>query len=497
MIGLTIDQMAGEFSVEVPHSSSHQLFYVQDGQCLQVSPRIAALYDSPPELDWRAVYSLFQFGAIVPPWSTYRGIRRFVPGQTTQISCPGFAISRTSTEVVCNSDSNPPGADLDSRVLDLLDRELQCHHQDGSAVVMFSGGIDSGLVAARLAAAGQRNTHLVHHSFAPKGRQTARAERMAKELGLTIEVVPDDPLFLDRLLNREITIFPQPFSDSCVGPSVQLIVHILANHSDRATIFTGEGGDSGFGIYRRIRACHRVFDLPAPLRGIAGLGHRGGLLTARLGRLGDMLLGVRRIAGSGAPSLAAISMNALSGIAFQSDTPIVQEVENEILGWVRDVVPTDQSVGDIWLSQMHFAAGRVVQKYSPFAVARGKVITHPFLQPSFSHFAIGDDAAPLRKDAPKAVLKRLLGHHVSPELIRTSPWGPPLDRYFRLPPVRDAMCDEVLDPNGALAPFLRLPVVSRFVEATLRGQPLPLRRRGIEPENVSVLRIVSRIGLVP
>ena len=67
-------------------------------------------------------------------------------------------------------------------------------------MLFFSGGVDSGLLAARLARLGRTDVTLAAYSFSPRDSETRLATAMADHLGFSCLTVAHDPRSLEQVL---------------------------------------------------------------------------------------------------------------------------------------------------------------------------------------------------------------------------------------------------------------------------------------------------------
>ena len=151
--------------MEIPPADTVGRFFNVEGQ---IADRPADLADAQSRPDQAAIYSVLQYGAIVPPLTPWEGIERFMPGyryQGTTVKEPVSLLEQSRHERLSLEE-------LSSKFERILDRVLNEAISDGSApAVLFSGGVDSGLIAARLAKLGHSNTLLFNYSFSDDDRE--------------------------------------------------------------------------------------------------------------------------------------------------------------------------------------------------------------------------------------------------------------------------------------------------------------------------------------
>ncbi|MGK9235816.1 hypothetical protein KXS07_29150 [Inquilinus limosus] len=181
--------------VSVPLAATDQLYYRTEDDFVRTSDDLRALYAPGDELDETAVYSYLQFGAVVPPLSPWKAIRRFIPGTTTTVSISGALTIREQSALKPSPRVSPsPKIDQQvSTVISALDRVLLETCAGRPVTILFSGGVDSGLLAARASAVGLKDVTLVNYSFGPNDPESMLAEQMARHLGLRFVRVEEAP----------------------------------------------------------------------------------------------------------------------------------------------------------------------------------------------------------------------------------------------------------------------------------------------------------------
>ena len=94
-----------------------------------------------------AITSVLQFGAVVPPMSPWKGVRRFVPGYQYDGTKPTGAIQIASVGGDVDVPTDPSSVNLSTAIEDAVDRALVEAIGDGpQPVLLFSGGVDSGFL---------------------------------------------------------------------------------------------------------------------------------------------------------------------------------------------------------------------------------------------------------------------------------------------------------------------------------------------------------------
>ena len=69
--------------MELPSTTADQIYYRVDTDAIDVTDDLRRLVRPTDAIDERAVYSLLQFGAAIPPLSPWKPISRAVPGRIT------------------------------------------------------------------------------------------------------------------------------------------------------------------------------------------------------------------------------------------------------------------------------------------------------------------------------------------------------------------------------------------------------------------------------
>jgi hypothetical protein len=366
--------------VEVPFPAVDLLYWRAYSDRIEISADFRELCKGSLRPDSAGILSMLIHGAPIPPLTLYREIRTFLPGCLTEIHLKTLSTARTS--LVAWSPAAVEEADLgrtdrNAIVGQALESTIAERVGSASPVVLFSGGIDSTIMAAALKRCGYRDTTLVHLSFGEDHPDTIAAREVAQHLGLPFEVVFDDPGASDQVMNSVVDLYRQPFADHSSPPSHALAAKVARDHAGRP-VLDGTGADGAFGLVNRSLRFRRLYRLPA-------LAHTAADWTYRLGKLwrNDTFLEracrvLRRPAV--VPKLnGAIAQNTLLGVAVRP-TAEIAEVWESLETWIETIRPPDDPVSRIPLADLGvLCAGVFAHKnYSHFTDAGSSVI-YPFL----------------------------------------------------------------------------------------------------------------------
>ncbi len=354
-------------------------------------------------VDASAVFSVLKFGAIVPPLSPWEGVARFVPGYRYQGTTPVGPVT-LGKRPDCERLPVERQADLLEGIVDAYLRE---HVRESDPVLLFSGGVDSGFLASRLAATGYRDALLAHYSFGDDDQESRLAEQMARTLGLRFVRVSGRAA-VTACLEAPGKVYPLPFGDYSTAPTTDLALSVLELlDGRRRTIIDGTGADGAFGMIAKVAAWERVFSTPRLVRRAAAAAY-GQFLWARSGRLESLGRVLRRAADLSFVA-AVVAQNPLAGIFYRCDRrPAVDALlVSWIEGWAGNSPASRVVAADLALT----CANVFAQKAFPLYEAAGHRVLFPFLTDDIVSLAVGE-AASWDTSEPKACLKASLARHV-------------------------------------------------------------------------------------
>lgn len=284
--------------------------------------------------------------------------------------------------------------------------------------VFLSGGIDSSAITACLPHA---RTFTIGFSE-DRYDESAAAAQVAQRFGCVHESVIVSPREAMDAIPSLASVYSEPFADSSQIPS--LLVAKLAAKSVRV-VLAGEGGDELFAGYPRYRQLLRILATPRSFRRIAAS------VMGRV-RAGEKLQILGEIS-------TAHDLASMYGALMGGDHPIPLAGDPALWMSIHDLE--------------NYLPDDLLVKTDRATMSFGLEARAPFLDPRIVEFAL---SLPPELRQGKAVLRRLLGRKLPPQLLNRPKQG------FRLPiaewlrgPLRDWAEDLVPGIVATLPPGTR------------------------------------------
>lgn len=394
---------------EIQPCATHGIYVDSNGY---TSSNLKNLTDLKLQVNDDAVLSVLQYGAIIPPLSPWLGIRRLLPGYKyfgTDLVGP---VELNKLVKVSESSDLEYQADEVARLFDKILLRLIGDQKD--PILMFSGGVDSGFLASRLAVLGYRDSLLLNYSFGERDEESRLAEAMAKRLNLKFERVS----FKSNLcscLKEPGSIYPQPFGDYSTVQALDLAYGVL-HHSfgSKRLILDGTGADDAFGAFKIIDKWENVYKVPVLIRKIASslyaktLWHSEGSIEyySRIFRRSLEM-----------PMISAIWVqNPLEGIFYRRNVSSLldQLVVDWIGPWAGELQANRIVASDLALGCANVCA----QKAIPILEAGGHTVSFPFLEKESVAMALAiASGTKWKMDEKKAPLKKSLARYIPREMV--------------------------------------------------------------------------------
>jgi asparagine synthase (glutamine-hydrolysing) len=448
---LRLDLGTGSLTADVPLIAPDPLYWAEDRRGLVVAGDLRPLLRwSGGEKNPVGVASLLQYGTIPPPHTLALGVHRLPCGhRLTSVVGEGTTVGRRVPPV--SEWTRPVDTDAvigeTQRHLDAVLAEVPSR-----SVLFFSGGTDSGLMAARLAGIGRHDVRLVNYAFGASDEDSAHAERMAAHLKLPFRRVVYDTSRIASVFERIGADSSTPFNDQSVIPSHLMIEASRDELSQGHAAILGVGADDVYEGGLKIGDWRRVLASPAWTWGI---GRRTLLARHEFGPL--------------------VMHNDLAGIGYPRDAASQDAIEN---AWRESIDSFSVGLDDTdRLSLMYLMNGGMGWEAPKFDVLRriGVRAFYPFLDgPMLQHglSLTWRQKCEGRKD--KVLLKRLLERSVPPEMALRPKRGfsPPFREMLAIEPIRNLLRETLGAAGGPLEGSYDSRFLIEALDRAARGAPL-------------------------
>jgi len=453
---------------EIQPTDTASRFFNSEGQ---TADRPADLADAQSRPDQAAIYSVLQFGAMVPPLTPWEGIMRFLPGYRYQ----GMTIKEPLSLLEQSRHESLSLEELSSKFERKLDRILKEAIGDGPApLVLFSGGVDSGLIAARLAKLGYSDTLLLNYSFYDDDLESEQAEAMANHLGLSFERFSIRDRHLLDCLEEPGRVYSLPFSDATTAPASDFAHQISARFAGKTRIIFDGTGAGLFAMSKRLRRWKYAFSQPAFVRRAAARFYAAAMWNSDL-KLELPFRILRRSALM--PPLAAITArNPLAGILY--NTMSADRVNGLLEEWVEGWAGESFAQHAIAAYSSLDEAGIYAQNALPIYADAGFVVHNPYLESEMLGYAltIVDE---WKEKERKSIIKHSLAQYVPREMVYRprSGFADPRLRIMRDPRFIDYLRSAV-DSTGPIASVLHKKKIKQACDLLSQGTKLPRQTMG-------------------
>lgn len=448
-------------------SGATTFYYTEHGGVLVFANRPQPIRAArSASLDRLGAGEIVRFGANYGRRTLLEGIQRIPIGHLLE-SMPGRApIQRAFADY-----SHRPAENLDEPAMreaigKALDRNLALI--EGPRDLLFSGGVDSTLLALRGVSTGTIHTGWFY-AVSDTDPEAAIARRSADTIGLRLETVQDSTAPDDII--RRIAAYALPTLDFSIVPT-HALGSAVAGASKGTTFIDGTGGDAwfGFGSLAHADAWHPLHRL----RALSPAARR--LYMAMLEREDLALLkplkGLARTPRRPSAGLGHMCANPVYSALLDLSGDEWLQVEDEVLTVLRSLSggEAQSAAGEVIVSDACLiAVAQFAAKTSQWDVGAQSATAYPFLMPNMvalgrttpRHALIRDGhAKPLLKDI---VAASPLGRDFA--YRRKSGFQPPLQRLLQSGNGRAALFSQI---GAGEAPWTE--AARRLPERLLRGE---------------------------
>jgi asparagine synthetase B (glutamine-hydrolysing) len=320
----------------------------------------------------------------------------------------------------------------------------------------LAGGVDSGLLAARAAALGLKDTLLVNYSFGLNDEESLLAEQMAKHLGLNFQRIQDvdSGTDVEDVLTHAGRDYRTPFCDHSAVPTGKLVRSVIRTFGPEFSVLDGTGADGAFGLFGRSRQWQKLHSIRGGILRIGSLGYRMLRSWQKGSKVEERLKLLRRAYQLPFP-FSAISQNALAGIAYHVPENISREVGSMGISWLHSISPEDPHIQLAALDLSLVCSGIFAQKSKSLFTASDLAIIYPFLSQEMVRIALLSGNWQGSDQEAKWLLKAALARHIPSEMVYRAKSGfvAPMSEKFKSDSFLVAF-DKLLAGRSQLSPFL-------------------------------------------
>ena len=462
--------------VKVNALAVEQFYYriENSGFVISCDPRL--LQRANVELELEAIYSHLQFGAIVPPRSPWPDVRRFVPGRSYELDLDAKTARPLDirTEILIDSSETDEAA-ICERFRIELDGVLEEQCPNGDPVILFSGGVDSALLASRAVAMGWSKTTLVNYCFGKNDHESIFAEKMAAHFGLEFVRIMDDGSLDRPALARLARQYPAPFGDHSVVPTNRLTNAVRQRFPERSVVLDGTGADASFGLFAKARACKRFYAIPTGIRSLLSSLYLVRPVWSRTSGI-EFFLRMCRRTHQMKPAQAAVAMNPLLGVLYEFPDTCTQQVNDDIESWLNSLqIPKGLTTRLPLIDLLLVTANIFAQKNAPLFDSAEQQIAYPFMDPRLAMLSVSNSSWIRANRQPKAILKKILANDLPISMVyrRKQGFTVPARIYFGQPDYVD-LFDEAMASPLLRSDCWAIPSNVRLMrDRLLRQEPMP------------------------
>ncbi len=475
---IQLSQLPDRVRLEIPFPCQDFLFHRQDGAALTLTNDLRLFRGQPLELDPRGIYSLLQYGTCVSPLTPFKGIGELAAGYAHVIHFRNLQVSsQLNMEWSQPTDADRAMRDAEQiRVLsETIRAQLRRVCSEREALLLFSGGVDSSVLAVEVGAMRLENTRLLHYSFGPDDPETDVAQNILRHLGMQAEIVRDQDFNPYRVLDDATDIFPFPLCDYSCLPTYNLVRYIAENYSPDHLIVDGTGADGNFGLFIRALRLTNAYRAPRFLRALAGWPYRPLGIWRRPGELERRIGLLRRSARMPLPGYTVAQHNLL-GIGCHADPADAAAADNFLDDWVKAVAPRSgpsclAPVADIGILCSKVFAQKDKTMFNHF----GFTVEYPFLNHAMVDLALQHARFwPGAEREDKYTLKKMLAARVPPEVVYRQKVGFMAKTRQKFADPRFLRhLEAAMDEASPLRPWLEPKVLRQLYVAARDETPLP------------------------
>ena len=473
-VTVDVSLQSGEVNFVIPPATPQHFYFakMQDGYVFSDDLRLFR-YLVNTQLDARAIYALFQYGAIPPKLTPYKNVQRLPGGHAFKLRSNARDTACTPFFFLKDIEQENDQLVAERKIEQTLDQIL-ASVPEGS-VMYFSGGVDSGLLASRLAWLERTDVQLINYAFDQSDEESHLAQLMASSFGMKCHRIEQQPGEVGEVLQRIGEDYSLPFGDCSTVPT-NILAHKSLRWAKRSLfVIEGTGADGAFGVGDKYNAWARIYRIPSFLRKPARSVYSQFELWKGDSRMEHFCRAMRKSLDM-TLGPAVVAENALAGIAYVIPAEIRAELHEAVTSSFDILsagVDPKESLSHLDLGWV--CAGRMAPKSFEPLRRHGIQTIYPFLQ--LPMLRVGS-SIPWSVKCPagesKGILKKLLARQVPREWVyrRKSGFAPPHRELLGSTPLQEFVRGTVLSRTNPLMDFFQRDKVTQIIERAHKQEKL-------------------------
>jgi asparagine synthase (glutamine-hydrolysing) len=475
--GLHIEQSGTTLDVEVPFASTEHFFFRKTVNGFLVSSDLRLLYEKDDTVDTAGLTSLFLLGATVPPITPYKEIRSFIPGFKYSINLSSLEFTSEPSEKWSSLHDKDKDRNIEEQadiVSGVLDKAIKTACPSHDPIVLFSGGVDSGLIAARIASMGWEKATLMHCSFGHEDEETLFAKKIASGLGIDLDISTWDIDQGYESLTKAATLYSQPFCDHSCVPTHSLSIALSSKYKMGRVVLDGTGADGCFGRFGKAKKIRDLYRIPSFFRRILGVPY--GIFD--LWRNKNIFEHYSKLLQRSVPLSIlpfSVAQNSLAGIGFYAPLHEISSVSSCCDEWIFPVARSENPEEVVPLIDIGLVcAGIYAQKNNSPLKQLGFFPEYPFLDKEVIDLAMSHARFWPENEIAKNSLSHLLTRKISPEYVYRKKRGftAPESEQFSHPTFLEYL-EAVNDIHAPLSGLVNSVLIKKLIKDLIQKRPLP------------------------
>lgn len=455
--------------VTMPLATPEHCYYYTATNVVMVSndQRLLARF-SNNELNESSIYFLLENGIQPPDQSIYIHVKR-LPANHVLTSTP------EGTQCEMNELFHmgiPKGSKTSvlNRVDDMVNRVPE------GSVLLFSGGVDSAIIAARLKEFGKQDILLQNYSFGTDDPEGKFAKEVADHIGLPFRQIFYNDQAILRFSEKIGKEYSFPFVDQAVIPTNMMVQDTLSQISIGGAVIEGSGADVIFASQHELNRWERVYQMSRFFRKMLSPGYDMFKIYNADKAYGTLFRVMKKSTTAPIEYAMAMMKNCLEGTVFDSPS----EIRNRN---IQSLYETTHPLCENLSLHERISLIRIILKAAGISAAKSFDPLHsngvqsmfPFLDKDLILMSTTLEMEQKSvKGIQKVLLKEILANHIPHNYVYRPKSGflPPFKEILKNKDVIELIHDYVLNPSNKCLAYVDKKLLIDLLEKGAKGEEL-------------------------